>query len=185
MPLRKNTRCVAAGTHTERPSATAPKIGFDGSETAARTAYSAQATVFDGPALALLDAKHLCADGRFCDPNGNVWNQVARTDDPRIRAMFLRQVHHCPAGRLVAFDKVAGATIEETLPVSIGLIEDPVEDCSGPIWLRGCISLMSADGYRYEVRNRMTICRCGASKNKPFCDGSHGSIKFNTKTSAE
>ena len=62
---------------------------------------------------------------------------------------------------------------------------DPVEDCSGPIWLRGGISLMSADGYRYEVRNRMTICRCGASKNKPFCDGSHASIKFNTKRSAE
>ena len=74
------------------------KIGFDGSETAARTPYSAQATVFAGPALALLDTKHLCADGRFCDPNGNVWNQVARTDDPQIRAMFLRQVHHCPAG---------------------------------------------------------------------------------------
>jgi len=99
--------------------------------------------------------------------------------------MFLRQVHHCPAGRLVAFDKAAGTTIEESLPVSIGLIEDPVEDCSGPIWLRGGISLMSADGYRYEVRNRMTICRCGASKNKPFCDGSHASIKFNTKRSAE
>jgi CDGSH-type Zn-finger protein len=161
------------------------KIGFDGSETAARTPYSAQATVFDGPALALLDAKRLCADGRFCDPNGSVWNQVARTDDPQIRAIFLHQVHHCPAGRLVAFDKAAGTTIEQSLPVSIGLIEDPVEHCSGPIWLRGGISLMSADGYRYEVRNRMTICRCGASKNKPFCDGSHASIKFNSKTSAE
>jgi hypothetical protein len=69
--------------------------------------------------------------------------------------MFLRQVHHCPAGRLVAFDKAAGTTIEESLPVSIGLIEDPVEDCSGPIWLRGGISLMSADGYRYEARNRV------------------------------
>ena len=76
--------------------------------------------------------------------------------------MFLLQVHHCPAGRLVAFDMAAGTTIEESLPVSIGLIEDPVEDCSGPIWLRGGVSLMSADGYHYEVHNRMTICRCGA-----------------------
>ena len=46
------------------------KIGFDGTETSERTRYSAQTTVFDGPVLALLDAKHLCADGRFCDPNG-------------------------------------------------------------------------------------------------------------------
>jgi hypothetical protein len=44
-----------------------------------------------------------------------VWNQVARTDDPHISAIFLRQVHHCPAGRLVAFDKAAGTTIEEKL----------------------------------------------------------------------
>jgi CDGSH-type Zn-finger protein len=158
------------------------KIGFDGTETAERTPYSAQATLFDGPVLALLDAKRLCADGRFCDPNGKVWNQVARTDDPQIRSMFLRQVQRCPAGRLVAFDKATGTTIEENLPVSIGLIEDPVEDCSGPIWLRGGISLKSPDGYEYEVRNRVTVCRCGASKNKPFCDGSHASIKFKAKT---
>jgi CDGSH-type Zn-finger protein len=158
------------------------KIGFDGTETAERRSYSAQATLFDGPVLALLDARDLCADARFCDPNGKVWNQVTRTDDPQIRSMFLRQVQHCPSGRLVAFDKATGTTIEENLPVSIGLIEDPVENCSGPIWLRGGISLKSPDGYEYEVRNRVTVCRCGASKNKPFCDGSHASIKFKAKT---
>jgi CDGSH-type Zn-finger protein len=161
------------------------KIGFDGTETAERSPYSAQATIFDGPSLALLDARSLCADGRFCDPNGKVWNQIARSDDPNIRSMFLRQVHHCPAGRLVAFDKVTRKTIERDLPVLIGLIEDPVEDCSGPIWLRGGISLRSADGYHYEIRNRVTICRCGASKNKPFCDGSHASIKFKTKAAVD
>jgi CDGSH-type Zn-finger protein len=161
------------------------KIGFNGTETAVRKPYSEQVTVFDGPVLALLDARHLCADGRFCDPNGKVWNQVARTDDPRTREIFLRQVHHCPAGRLTAFAKAADTTIEEKLPVSVGLIEDPVEDCSGPIWLRGGILLTSADGYDYEVRNRMTVCRCGASKNKPFCDGSHASIKFKAKATVE
>jgi len=34
------------------------------------------------------------------------------------------------------------------------------------------------DGKPYEVRNRVTVCRCGASVNKPFCNGSHASIKF-------
>jgi hypothetical protein len=61
--------------------------------------------------------------------------------------------------------------IEQKLPVSIGLIKDPVEDGSGPIWQRGGIALTSADGYGYEVRNRMTVCRRGASQNKPLCDG--------------
>jgi CDGSH-type Zn-finger protein len=64
------------------------------------------------------------------------------------------------------------------------LIEDPVEDCSGPIWLRGGVVLTSADGHQHEKRNNMTVCRCGASKNKPFCDGTHASVNFKANTKA-
>jgi CDGSH-type Zn-finger protein len=160
------------------------RAGFDGTETAPRMPYATQARVFDGPNLSLLDAPHLCADARFCDPNGKVWKQVERTDDPDIRAMFLSQVNNCPAGRLLAFDKAAGRTIDQHAPLAIGLIEDPVEDCSGPIWLRGGVVLTSADGHQYEIRNNMTVCRCGASKNKPFCDGSHASIQFRANAKA-
>ena len=35
-----------------------------------------------------------------------------------------------------------------------------------------------ADGEAYEARNRVTLCRCGASNNKPFCDGKHVEINF-------
>ena len=37
----------------------------------------------------------------------------------------------------------------------------------------GRIPIQSADGTEYEVRNRATLCRCGRSHNKPFCDGTH------------
>ena len=86
------------------------KIGFDGTETSERTRYSAQTTVFDGPVLALLDAKHLCADGRL-RPKWTSMDAGWPADDPEFRSTFLRQVRHCPAGRLVAFDKAAGTTI--------------------------------------------------------------------------
>jgi CDGSH-type Zn-finger protein len=154
------------------------RVGFDGEETASRDTYRDQATVLDGPVLQLADAESLCAFGRFCDPRGQVWNQVERTDDPAVRAMFVRQMNNCPAGRLTALDKTSGQPIEHALPVSIGLVEDPEQQCSGPLWLRGGIPVIAADGFEYEVRNRVTLCRCGQSKNKPFCDGIHAAIRF-------
>src|SRR6266536_1245907 len=48
----------------------------------------------------------------------------------------------------------------------------------GPLWVRGGVPVEAADGFEYEVRNRVTLCRCGYSKNKPFCDGSHVRTKF-------
>jgi CDGSH-type Zn-finger protein len=170
-------RCGASGT---KPlcDGSHSRIGFDGTETASRDSLLDQATVFDGPVLQLLDAEGLCAYGRFCDPNGQVWSQVERTDDPAVRALFIRQVNNCPAGRLVALDKASGQPVEHALPVSIGLVEDPEQQCGGPLWLRGGIPVVAADGFEYEVRNRVTLCRCGASKNKPFCDGAHAAVKF-------
>jgi CDGSH-type Zn-finger protein len=156
-------------------------IGFDGTETASREPYREQAKMLEGPALSLSDAEGLCAFGRFCDPHGSVWSEVERTDEPATRARFLRQVHDCPAGRLVAWDNATGQALEPQLPVSIALIEDPAEKCSGPVWLRGGIPVVSADGFAYEVRNRVTLCRCGASKNKPFCDGTHAAIGFHDR----
>jgi len=171
---RSRKKPFCDGTHS--------RVAFDGTETASREPYSKQAQVQDGPAeLALMDAEHLCAFARFCDPNGQVWSQIESTDNPEVRANFLRQVGNCPAGRLVAWDKNARKPIEPELPVSIGLIEDPAQECSGPIWLRGGVHLVSEDGFDYEVRNRMTLCRCGESRNKPFCDGTHASMKFKAK----
>jgi hypothetical protein len=120
-----------------------------------------------------LDAEVLCAFARFCDPNGQVWNEVKDTDDPKVRVQFLQQVGNCPSGRLIAVDKHDGESIEPKLTHSIGLVEDPAQKCSGPLWVRGGIALVGADGQAYELRNRMTLCRCGKSENKPFCNGAH------------
>ena len=160
-----NTKPFCDGTHA--------KIGFDGSETARREPILKQAERLDGPAMQLADAEVLCAFARFCDPHGRVWNQVENTDDPKVRAQFIRQVGDCASGRLIAIDKDTGKPIEPELPRSIGLVEDPALECSGPLWVRGGIPLVGADGRAYEIRNRMTLCRCGRSENKPFCNGAH------------
>ena len=167
---RSKTKPFCDGTHT--------KIGFDGEETASREPYHRQAKVQDGPDMQLLDAEVLCAFARFCDPNGQVWTQVEQTESPSVRETFNRQVGNCASGRLVARDRSTHKDVEPHLPVSIGLVEDPAQGCSGPLWLRGRIPIAAGDGFQYEVRNRVTLCRCGQSKNKPFCDGTHASIRF-------
>jgi CDGSH-type Zn-finger protein len=154
------------------------KIGFDGTETATRKPYVRQAETFDGPTMTLSDAEDLCAFARFCDPGGQIWNLIEQTDDPKARDLVIREANHCPSGRLVVHDKKTGEEIEHDLPKSIGVVEDPALRCSGPLWVRGGVRIESQDGKPYEIRNRVTLCRCGASSNKPFCNGSHASVKF-------
>ena len=154
------------------------RVNFDGTETASRESYNKQATLMQGPAMSLTDVEALCAFARFCDPHGQVWSLVNETDNPAAKKHFVRQVGDCPSGRLVAWDNSSGRPIEPRHDPSIGLIEDPANQCAGPIWLRGGVQVIGSDGFHYEVRNRVTLCRCGASKNKPFCDGTHAAIKF-------
>ena len=94
------------------------------------------------------------------------------------RARVIHQATRCPSGRLVVRDKATGEVFEPALPPSIGVVEDPAEGCSGPLWVRGGIPILSQDGAAYEVRNRVTLCRCGQSNNKPFCDGTHTEVKY-------
>jgi len=179
-PVQESYALCRCGHSGKKPfcDGTHKRIGFDGTETASRRSYRSEAKVLEGPAMELTDVESLCAGARFCDPNGQVWNQVSETGKPPVLAMFIRQVGNCPSGRLVAWDRKTGKAVEPSLPVSIGLIEDPQEQCSGPLWLRGGIPVTSSDGFAYEVRNRVTLCRCGGSRNKPFCDGTHMTIKF-------
>lgn len=72
-----------------------------------------------------------------------------------------------------------GKPIEPDFEESLSLAEDPEANCSGPIWAKGGVEIESADGTKYEKRNRVTLCRCGKSRNKPFCDGNHIPFGFN------
>ena len=123
--------------------------------------------------MQLTDSESLCAFARFCGPKGRIWNLVEKTDNPEVRKIVEYEAGHCPAGRLVVWDRETGKAIEPKFKPSLGLIEDTEKRVSGPIWVRGGIPVVSSGGQTYEVRNRVTLCRCGKSRNKPFCDGSH------------
>ena len=151
---------------------------FDGTEVAARGPYDALTQTIDGPKLRLDDIEPLCAFARFCDVGDRIWGIVpAATDDAAV-ALATHEATHCPSGRLVLRRTGEEAPIEPTHPPSIVLVEDPEKASSGPLWVRGGIDVTSMDGTPYETRNRVTLCRCGASANKPFCDGSHVDVGF-------
>ncbi len=121
----------------------------------------------------MTDAEPLCASARFCERAGGTWELVRQSDDTQKRKIAIQEAGDCPSGRLVAWDE-HGKAIEPDLKPSIGVVENPLAGGRGPLWVRGGIPVESADGALYETRHRLTLCRCGRSSNKPFCDGSHG-----------
>ena len=140
--------------------------------------YDAQKSVVEGPTVTLDDARPLCAVGRFCDAVRSAWDATPETDRPERRDLVIHQATRCPSGRLVARDAATGEAFETAFAPSIGVVEDPGEACSGPLWVRGGIPIVSQETGAYEVRNRVTLCRCGQSRNKPFCDGTHTEVKY-------
>jgi CDGSH-type Zn-finger protein len=148
-------------------------IAFDGTEVSDNLPFEEMAKNISGPDLILKDAEILCASARFCHRGGDIWDMIFRTNDPKLRKIVIENAADCPSGRLVIFDKKSERPIEPTLDKSIGFIEDPAKGVGGPLWVRGGIPVYSVEGKMYERRNRVTLCRCGKSTNKPFCDSSH------------
>jgi CDGSH-type Zn-finger protein len=146
---------------------------FDGTEAADRAARATRAEVYVGDGVLMTDDHTLCEHAGYCgDRFTNVWRMIRQTSDPEIRERLQRMVSLCPSGALDRAPAQGVDPIEPAFEPSIGVIRD------GPLWVRGGIPIESSDGTTYEVRNRVTLCRCGRSSNKPFCDGSHKEVEF-------
>ena len=150
------------------------KINFDGTEVSDNKPFEKVAKIIDGPALQLKDAEILCSSARFCHRGGDIWDQIPRSDNPQLKKNCIDNSCDCPSGRLLVVDKETRTAIEPALEKSIGVINDPgAKGEKAPLWVRGEIPIYGVNGRLYEIRNRVTLCRCGKSTNKPFCDSSH------------
>jgi CDGSH-type Zn-finger protein len=130
--------------------------------------------------LDLLD-DHRCAFARFCHrEDGTAWDLARRSGDERLKSEAIKAATDCPAGRLAVRDK-AGELIEPHYEPEIHVLQDPERDVSGGYFVRGGIPIEGADGVEYERQNRVVLCRCGLSRNKPFCDAAHVALRFKEK----
>jgi CDGSH-type Zn-finger protein/truncated hemoglobin YjbI/ferredoxin len=151
--------------------------GFDGTEsadhdpiTARRARYPSQQGVI------VYDDRTRCAHfGQCTDRLPQVFRAGAEpfvdatTAEP---ADLVEVVSGCPSGALAHAVEADPTAVEEHGAASI----TPVVD--GPYRVRGAVQVVGADGVPYEVRERQTLCRCGHSADKPFCDGSHFYAEF-------
>jgi hypothetical protein len=94
------------------------------------------------------------------------------TEDSVVRAQLMAMVERCPSGALTYRLPGAETDLEPALPVTIGVVDD------GPLVVMGGVPVARSDGEPFETRNRVTLCRCGGSANKPLCDGTHKTIGF-------
>jgi len=146
---------------------------WDARETADDGVRSERAKTYVREEVAMSDDHSLCTHAGFCgDRFTNVWRMLAETTDPTVRARLRAMVELCPSGSLAHALAPGEDDVEPPFEPSIAV------DVEGPLLVRGGIAVTSADGRRYEVRNRVTLCRCGHSSNKPFCDGSHKEFGF-------
>ena len=81
-------------------------------------------------------------------------------------------IHRCPTGALSYERKDGGPA--EPVPAEASLTVAR----NGPVYVRGSIEMTDHEGNALEVGPRVALCRCGASKNKPFCDNTHLDIDF-------
>lgn len=178
-PLKDKTALCRCGHSRNKPfcDGSHAKVHVDLTETASFEPLLNEAEEIDGPTHSLTDNEHYCAFARFCDNGERIWNEIQMAGDKHV-ALATYMAHQCPAGRLMVWDRSTGQPVEQALQVSLSLLQDPANGVSAGLILRGGVRVQSAGGASYEIRNRQALCRCGASSNKPFCDGSHVSVQF-------
>jgi CDGSH-type Zn-finger protein len=153
------------------------EVNFDGTETAASGPTSErQVTLPGGTKITVKRDVSLCAESGFCGlRDTNIDKLLADTADTQVRLQVMAMVEHCPSGSYTYAVEKGGPEIEPDLPKQIAVVTEITADgpIDGPLWVTGGISIKRSDGKVVETRNRVALCCCGDSKNKPFCDGTH------------
>ena len=127
--------------------------------------------VFESPAITVTWSRRRCIHVAECvcglpavfSPGRVPWVESSRAAADRVAEVVCR----CPTGALHYERHDGGAA--EPVPGRNVVVPEP----DGPLYLSGEVELAAEDGTPVARDTRIALCRCGASRNRPFCDGSH------------
>jgi CDGSH-type Zn-finger protein len=148
-------------------------IGFDDRNSA--DPAKDQRKSYAGKDITILDNRALCAHAGYCTDNlKSVFRQHDEPwidpDGAQVREI-VATIEKCPSGALnYAIDGVEAKPRERAPLVTV--------TDNGPYAITGGIELLGAKFGKGASTEHYTLCRCGESKNKPFCDGSHWEAGF-------
>jgi CDGSH-type Zn-finger protein len=154
------------------------RFGFDGTESADPRPTRDRQRVLDGHGIVVRRDGSLCMHAAFCVGRvRRVPAMLEGAEDSDIRAQVIGIIDRCPSGSYTYSLTEDGPDVEADLPVQIAVTEEE-RGLAGALWVTGQVPVSRADGDFFETRNRVTLCRCGHSENKPLCDGTHRQIEF-------
>ncbi len=130
---------------------------------------------YEGEKITIHDNRGVCSHRGYCTDNAP---KVFRMEtepwidpDAQDPDETTKVIKTCPSGAL-SYTKDGKLSKDWDRKPAINISKD------GPYDIVGYIELKDPDGNESESKEHYTLCRCGHSKNKPFCDGQHWSVKF-------
>ncbi len=134
--------------------------------------YSSKSTVVHWEPKKCIHSK-LCWKGlmQVFNPQNRPWINMEGASDDRIR----KQVDQCPSG---ALSWEAIGENEKSQIQNQGSIMKVTVSKNGPYLIKGKVEIEHSDGRIEQKEKVVALCRCGASKNKPYCDGNHSKEDF-------
>jgi len=149
------------------------KIGFSGEK--AKDRIKDKWHKFAGKKIIVHDNRGICSHSGVCTRNlSSVFNTGARpwinADGADVDAI-IDVVKRCPSGALrYSLEREEYKDFARQPAIAI--------EKNGPLNVTGGIEFRDDQGNKPGSEEHYSLCRCGASKNKPFCDGTHSAIKF-------
>ena len=136
-------------------------------------AQSPEIETADGRDIVIAFEAKRCIHARFCvlqQPGvfkANVVGPWLAPDDATTTEGLVATVENCPSGA-IQYRRKDGGPQEAPPPVNLIRVLE-----NGPLAFRAALSIEDQ-----PIGTRATLCRCGASNNKPYCDGSHKGVDF-------